>query len=310
MPKIPSVIKLKNGEDFNVSEHEGLAEALNSVLTQAVKVEKDKLYGTIEEYRKQVNPLVETLNRVAPVLSNLSKNNPQGFVTQQDIAAARQASQEVNNMITSDNVNSNPSSAPTAKGLKSSPVEQAAQKVSSEEASAHFANLFKGILSDALGPIVSKIESLEKKEINDYIEKVRKENEGQAILELVSGNTLDEVNTSLANAKEMYKKYFPQGSGATQTAQGNNSPSTQAPAQPAQPATQGVPATAQQPSPNPTAQAPATPTQAPAPPTVTLPGTNTPTEANKAADYAKMSMDQFSKVRDAEFEKLKSMYQN
>ena len=178
---LPEKITL-NGQEINVAE----SPELINLLSIAQKIEKDKLYPTIEKLKTQVTEKETELAKLK-VIGTPTPNNINQPITQDKLR------EEMKKIQAED---------------KTEPLN--AEKVADilfEKWSNALPDLIKAQVEKSIEPIKTATSSLFNEQLTDYRNRRLIELSDQIIPELVTGNTKDEIEQSIINSIEVRKRY-------------------------------------------------------------------------------------------------------
>lgn len=165
-------LQTANPNVTNVSEIEGYTEAITeynkAVTKEQVKAEKDKLYGTINKYKKDATDLAE---------QNTKLNT--------DVASYKLSFDDLSKKVTD-------FTAPTPPTTPETPTTLGAEEI---------AKLVAETVNKTIQPLMEAQQSLQAESVQQYRERVIA-TEGDAIIpELIVGSTKEEIDGSVANAR-------------------------------------------------------------------------------------------------------------
>lgn len=194
---------------------------INEQVVLAQQTEKDKLYPTIQALKAKVESLTAPATPPAPATQPTQPPATPPATMDAQVLEALKAIMSGN-----------------ASGAAPAPAPQpgdATQQMSKADFAEMLATAINKVVPQVLQPLVDDIAAIKKSDVEAHRAKVLAENSGKLIEELVTGTTIEEINASVATAKELFTRY--------------SVPQTPPAATPAQPQTQPTPAPAPIPAP-------------------------------------------------------------
>jgi hypothetical protein len=200
--KLPEVIKI--GDQEIPTSHPEIQKLLGIISS----MEKDKLYDTLESYKKDITLLRQDLEKVTKAQQPTTPK-PQTQPVQQ----SNFDNPNKHTITSEDYRNDQPLTSAQVVQHKEALENPKVMNMTPEQIQEALGNVFKHnlplVLNEALKPINERLQRFEQESLNQYRERKLQELGDQVIPDLVKGSTIEEIDQSIELSRQLRNRYAP-----------------------------------------------------------------------------------------------------